>query len=199
MQVVLSAVSEQLRVGLERNLPPSDFSALRVETNADRALEVGEEIVIAAWRTDAAAADSRRAALLEHAAADLERHLDRQIQFEDLVKELRDWLESREYSAGEALSGPGALDEGLQLLTSGRASARGAAGMRFRQYEPGDAIWPVHPSDEKAPSVTADEPCETMVLTPAARRWLEEHEEQLALKLYRYLLAGPFEGEPAAS
>ena len=199
VQVVLSAVSEQLRVGLERNLPPSDFSALRVETNADRALEVGEEIVIAAWRTDAAAADSRRAALLEHAAADLERHLDRQIQFEDLVKELRDWLEVREYSAGEALSGPGAPDEGLQLLISGRASARGAAGMRFRQYEPGDAIWPVHPSDEKAPSVTADEPCETMVLTPAARRWLEEHEEQLALKLYRYLLARRFEAEPAAS
>ncbi len=143
VQVVLSAVSEQLRVGLERNLPPSDFSVLRIETNADRALEVGEEIVIAAWRTDAAATDGRRAALLEHAAADLERHLDRQIQFEDLVKELRDWLESREYSA--------------------------------------------------------DEPCETMVLTPAARRWLEEHEEQLALKLYRYLLAGRFEAEPAAS
>ena len=40
-----------------------DFSALRVETNADRAPEVGEEIVIAAWRTDAAAADGRRAAL----------------------------------------------------------------------------------------------------------------------------------------
>lgn len=86
---------------------------MRVETNADRALDVSEEIVIAAWRTDAAAADSRRAALLEHAAADLERHLDRQIQFEDLVKELRDWLEAHEYSAGEAFSGPGAPDEGL--------------------------------------------------------------------------------------
>lgn len=108
-------------------------------------------------------------------------------------------MEFREYSAGETLSGPDAPGEGLQLLTSGRASAHGAAGTRFRQYEPGDAIWPVHPSDEKAPFVTADEPCETMVLTPAARRWLEEHEEQLALKLYRYLLAGRFGVEPAAS
>lgn len=47
--------------------------------------------------------------------------------------------------------------------------------------------------------MTADEPCETMVLTPAARRWLEEHEEQLALKLYRYLLAGRFETKAGAS
>ncbi|MCE2491392.1 MAG: SulP family inorganic anion transporter [Alphaproteobacteria bacterium] len=196
IQVVLSAVSEQLRAGMERNLPPSDFSALRLEQNADRGLELGEDIVIAAWRTDAAASDSRRAALLEHAADDLERHLDRQVQFEDLVKELRDWLESREYSAGEALSGPGAPSKGLQLLTSGRASAHGAAGTRFRQYGPGDAIWPADPSDEKAPSVTADEPCEAMGLTPAVRSWLEEHEERLALKLYRYLLAGRFETGP---
>ena len=43
--------------------------------------------------------------------------------------------------------------------------------------------------------MSPDEPCETMVLTPGARVWLEEHEEWLALKLYRYLLAGPFEPE----
>ena len=50
-----------------------------------------------------------------------------------------------------------------------------------------------------APTVSADEPCKTMVLAPAARCWLEEHDERLALKLYRYLLAGRFEGEPRAS
>ena len=37
-----------------------------------------------------------------------------------------------------------------------------------------------------------------MVLTPDARCWLEEHEERLALKLYRYLLAGCFEAGPGA-
>ena len=37
-----------------------------------------------------------------------------------------------------------------------------------------------------------------MVLTPASRRWLDEHEERLALKLYRYLLASRFRAEPAA-
>jgi len=37
-----------------------------------------------------------------------------------------------------------------------------------------------------------------MELTPAARRWLEEHKERLALRLYRYLLAGHFQAEPDA-
>lgn len=83
--------------------------------------------------------------------------------------------------------------------TSGRATAHEAAGRRFRQYGPGDAIWPVAPSDEQVPTVSADGPCETMVLAPDARRWLEEHEERLTLKLYRYLLAGRFESEPDAS
>ena len=132
------------------------------------------------------------------AADDLERHLERQIRFEDLVDELRIWLNPRRYAAGEVLAGPGGAHEGLQLLTSGRASARDAEGARVRQYSPGDAIWPVDPSDERAPSVSADEPSETMALAPAARRRLEEHEEGLALKLYRYLLAGRFESEPGA-
>ena len=67
---------------------------------------------------------------------------------------------------------------------------------RLRQYRPGDAVWPVDPSDEKAVLVSAEEACETVVLSPDALRWLEEHEERLALKLYRYLLAGRFGAKP---
>ena len=198
VNVVLSAPTEQLKSGLERTLPPTEFEQLQFEPNADRALERCEEIVIAAWRADASMADERRTTLFERAADDLEHHLERQIRFENLIDELRSWLTPRRYAAGETLAGPGSAPEGLQLLTSGRASAHEAAGTRFRQYSPGDAIWPVDPSDEKAPPVSADESCKTMVLTPAARSWLEEHEEGLALKLYRYLLAGRFEAEPRA-
>ena len=199
VKVVLSAPSEQLKTGFERTLPPSEFAKVLLEPNADRALERCEEIVIAAWRADSSKVDTRRASLLERAAADLERHLERQIRFEDLMGELRSWLNPRSYSPGDVLAGPGVAGEGLQLLVSGLASASEAAGTRFRQYGPGDAIWPIDPTDEKARTVTADEPCETMVLTRDARRWLEEHEGELALKLYRFLLAGRFEAEPRAS
>ena len=197
--VVLSAASQQLRAGLERTLPPSGLAHLLPEPNSDRALERCEEIVIAAWRADESTADERRTSLLERAAEDLERQLERQISFEELMSELRSLLTPRHYASGEALAGPGVSSEGLQLLTSGRASAHEVEGTRFRQYSPGDAIWPVDPLDDKAPTVSADGPCETMVLTPAARSWLEEHEERLALKLYRYLLAGRFDAEPTAS
>ena len=198
VQVVLSAVSEQLKTELERNLPPTVFAGLWVEPNADHALERCEDIIITEWKAEVAAASERRAALLENVADDLDRHLERQIQFEDLMEELQDWLNPRQYAAGEILAGPGSPQEGLQLLLSGRASAYDAAGTRLYQCSPGDAIWPAGASDEKKTVMVADEPCRTMELTPASRRKLETHEERLALKLYRYLLAGRFQAGSGA-
>ena len=196
MKVVLSAVSEQLKSGLALNLPASVFSELVLEPNTDRALEHCEDIVIAAWRSDATAADSRRAALLAHTADDLERHLERQIHFEDLVEELRGWLTPRDYAAAEVLAGADTPQEGLQLLISGRASACDLAGARLYQFSPGDTIGLSDASGAKPASVVADEACRTMLLTPAARRWLETNELPLALRLYRYLLSGHFRVEP---
>ena len=199
VQVVLCGLPEQLRNGLERNLPPAEFDLLRIESDAECALEHCEEVVIAAWKKEASMADEQRTSLLDRVSDDLERYLERQIHFEDLMDELQNWLNPCNYSADEALSEADASHEDLQLLISGRASAYDSAGVRVHQYSPGDVIWPIDPLNEKAPFVTADEPCETMVLTPAARCWLEEHEERLALKLYRYLLAGRFEAEPGAA
>ena len=195
VRVVLSALSEPLRIGLERNLPPSVSGEIVMEPNADRALERCEDVVIAAWQSDAERADARRASLPAHAGEDLERHLERQIRFEDLVEELRGWLRPREYASGEVLAGAEASSEGLQLLLSGRASAYDAAGGRMYQCGPGDAIWPAGARDEPVVAMVADEACRTVVLAPDDRRWLESHEERLTLKLYRYLLAGRFREE----
>ncbi len=186
----------RLRSGLERNLPGSEFAELVFEPDADQALEHCEEIVIVAWRTDAASADSRRATLLEHAAAELERHLVRQMRFEDLMEKLRSWLTPRDYDADTALANADEPQEGLQLLLSGRASAYDAAGVRLHQFSPGDVIWLAGAAGGRVTSVVADEACRAMVLTPAARRWLEEHEERLALDLYRYMLTEHFGTEP---
>ncbi len=190
VRVALSALSEGLRTGFEHNLPPAAYAELLVEPDADRALERCEDIVIAEWRTNVDMADERRASLMEHTVDDLERYLERQIDFENLLEELRPWLNSRQYAAGEALVGPDAPQEGLQLLLAGRASGYDSAGTRLFQCGPGDAIWPMGASDQKAASVVADDSCQTMVLTPADLGWLEQHEERLTFKLYRYLFAG---------
>ena len=106
VKVVLSAPSEQVRTGLERNLPPSEFAALGVEPNADRALEQCEEIVIESWKAKAGTVDEHRASVLERAAADLDSQLEQRTRFEDMVDELRSWLSSRRYAPGEILAGP---------------------------------------------------------------------------------------------
>ncbi len=196
VQLVVSGSSETLRFGLRRNLPPAVYEEMLFEPDADLALERCEEILITAWRTDATRVDERRAALREHAVGDLVRHLERQIRFEDLMEELEPWLASRRFATDEALAGPGAAADGLLLLLSGRASAYDAEGARLRQFSPGDAIRPTDVLGTKAASVRADEPCRTVVLTASARAWLEQNEERLALKLYRYLLAGHFETGP---
>ena len=195
VRVVLSTLSKELQTGLEHNLPPAVYAELLVEPDADRALERCEDIVIAEWRD---MADERRASLLEHTVDDLERYLERQIDFENLLEELRPWLSPHQYAADEDLIGPDAPPEGLQLLLAGRASGYDAAGTRLYQCGPGDAIWPAGAAEQRATSVVADEPCRTMVLTPVARGNLEENEQRLTLKLYRYLLAGCFQAESGA-
>ena len=196
VRVVLSGLSERARFSLERNVAPSVFAELWLEPNADLGLERCEELIIAAWKTDVAATEQRRASLLEHTVDDLERYLERQVLFEDLIEALRPWLTPRRYAAEEVLAGPGIPREGPQLLLSGRASVHDSTGLRLRQCSPGDTIWPVDPAADTKTTVVADETCHTMLLTPGARRWLEEHEQGLAIKLYRYMLAEHFRTEP---
>ena len=198
VKVVLSAVPEQFRSDLKRNLPAPVFTDLVLETNVDRALEHCEEIVIAAWRTDSTTADRRRTTLLEHAVDDLEHHLERQIHFEDLMEELEKWLLPRNYRADEVLVGPDSPLQGIQLMISGHASAYDGAGERLYQFRPGDAIWLACTPGAQVTSVVADEVCRTMVLTPDAQHRLEKTEEQLAFKFYRYLLSGYFKDMPTA-
>ena len=189
-RVVFSAAAEKLKSGLERNLPSAVYDNLLFEPNADGALERCEDILLAAWRSDRGDEEGWRDVLLERVADDMERHLDLQVLFEDMVDELRDWLEPRNYDAGKALVSIGERQNGLQLLTSGQASAYDITGSRLFQCGPGDAVEPRSAFGAYAAetAMIADQPCRTMTLTPAARQWLEENEERLILKLYRYLL-----------
>lgn len=196
VKVILSASPQRLTRDFERNLPPAVFAKLLIEPDADRALERCEDIVISAWTANEDLAEQRRSVLLEQTAEGIELHLERQIRFEELIEELSGWLELREYAAGEIIAGPETPSGGLLLLISGRASAFNAAGKRLYQCGPGDSIRSVGVKKQKVSSVVAEEPCRAMVVTPADRSWLEEHRQELALKLYGYLLADHFQSGP---
>ena len=191
-RVALSAASEQFKDRLSRDLPPSAYDALLLEPDADRALERCEDIIIAARRPDPGNESELRNNLLEHVAGDMERHLDRQVLFEELVDDLRSWLEPCEYDTGETLAATGEPQKGLQLLMAGRASVYDSTGKRLFQCGPGDAVDPQGAFGTHSVTTTtvADEPCRTMTLALAARKWLEENEARLTVKLYGYLLTG---------
>ena len=197
VRVVLSAPPDALKAGLAGNLPVPVFAEMAVEPNIDLALERCEDAVVSAWKANASKSDLQRTLLLEQAADDLVRHLDRQIVFEDLIEDLGNWLEGRDYSSGETIAGEETTRADLQWLVSGRATACDAAGARLYQCEPGDAVWPTGAREESVAAVVADEACRTAVLTAESRRWLETNRTDLALKLYRYLMAGFFRTDKA--
>ncbi|MDD9983260.1 MAG: SulP family inorganic anion transporter [Gammaproteobacteria bacterium] len=190
VRVALSAAPENCRVGLERNLPAPVYAGLLFEADADHAMERCEDLVIAARRSELRKEEGAGDPLLAHFSEDIEGHLDRRILFEDMAHELRGWLEVRDYEAGEPLVAMGARQEGLQLVLMGRASEYDADGARRSQCGPGDATEPhgAFGAHVATTALIADEPCRTLMLTPAARRRLEENEGQLMLELYGYLL-----------
>ena len=191
VEVALCAPLEQFMAGLKRALPPAEFNRLLVEQSIEQTLERCEDNIISVWQAEDGMAAKRRAQLLDTIGDDVETYLDRQVYFEELMDELQRWLTPRDHPAGANIAGVevgGVRQEGLELLVSGRASVRDSRGSRLRQFVPGDPVWLPGTQAEETAAVIADDPCRTMLLTPEARRLLEQQEAQLALKLYRYLL-----------
>ena len=188
-RVVLSAAPENCKDGLERNLLSPVYADLLFESDADRALERCEDLIIGTRESEHRKLESIGDTVLDR-FDDMESHLDRLVSFMDMAHELGDWLETREYDAGEALVAIGTPQKGLQLLLTGRASVCDIAGARLRQCGPGDAVEPRAAFGAYAATAAtiADEPCRTLMLTPAARLWLEANQAPLILRLYGYLL-----------
>ncbi len=181
---ILSGVSEQLQSAFQRVLPPKIYSKLRFEANENQALEQCEDAVLTVWKNNLEVSPGRRTSLLDHAMDDLESHLERQIHFEDLMEDLREWLTPQSYVANESIS----IGHDLQLLISGRASVYHQSGKRLQQFSPGDAIRSISTSENDSASVVADTACQTLIMTVDTQNWLEENRMDVTLKLYRYLL-----------
>ena len=189
--IVLSAVEEHVRSILRRSLPEGEWRSLIFEEDLDRGLERCEDLVIAEWDRVHAGSEEARNALfglsIDHALRDVER----QARFEALTERLEPWLQGRAYEAGEPIVARGEAQEGMQLLTRGRAMVREEdAGARMDEYGPGDALAAEAAFGDHAAesSVFAVEPCRTVLMTPSARRSLERDNLALTVELDRYLI-----------
>ena len=190
-RIVLSAVPDHVRVILQRSLPAPLWEHSILEDDLDRALERGEDLVIAEWDRLHAGSDEASRQLFGLSVDQAMRELDRLALFEALTQRLEPWLEHRAHEAGETILARGEAQEGMLLVTEGRAVAReGEAGARVREYEAGDVLAAEAAFAPHLPpfSVVAAAPCRTALMTPAARRLLEREDLTLAVELDRYLI-----------
>ena len=197
-RVALNAVPEKLLDGLRGGLHPGEFDRLLWSAEMDHALEQCEDLIIAATMADAPGdAEASGDSLLETVADAMEQHLGRLALFEELIAELRPWLERRDYEAGSVLVASGDTQQETLLLVAGAASARNAAGERLFQSGPGGIPEPRGAFGDSTPeiSIIADEPCQALALTQAGQRSLERDAPHLALKLCRYLLTADWRSD----
>ena len=188
-QVILSGTRDQFEARLAENLSDEVRYWLVVEPDLDRAVERCEDVVINRYRAESRG-DSLRRTLLERVADEMDRELDRQAYFEDIIEKLQDWIEPHGYAKGDTLSGPDEPPSGLQLLVGGQVSVFDSSGVRLRQCGPGDPVNPAAVYGRPSTDLTtvADRSCWVATLTPVARQLLEENNEELAFKLYQYLI-----------
>ena len=190
-KVALSAVPSQLKNSLEINLPAELRDRLWFEPDLDHGLERCEDAIVAMAGNELSGPAQRlRGSLLARVAVDLERHLDEQVRFEELLEQLDPWLEPRGYEIGETLALRGEIQDGLQLIVSGQASVHDADGARLYQCGPGDVIEPWSAFSEHTASATviANDGCHTMMLTSSARAILETDDNELTLRLFAFLV-----------
>ena len=186
-RVVVCAAPEKLTGEFKHNLPSPVFDNAHFAADADDGLEQCEDILIEDYRERH---DEEAGALLDRVADAMERHLDRQSEFEELIEALGEWAQVRYYGPDESIVTADTASAGVQLMTVGRASVFDEEGERVGQRGPGDVVETriLGPQAPTRNTVT-DVACQTVVLTPAALRLLEESDSGLALRLYRHILA----------
>ena len=191
-QLVICGASGQVRKSLRLGLPDEFRGRLRFERDLDHGMELCEDMIVAVADAELAEPTNRsRGRLLDRVAADLERHLDDLVDFEDLVERLAPWLEPREYGCGDALTVRGEIQEGLQFVVSGTAAVLDGDGARLRQCGPGDVIetWASFSGHMASATTVARTACRTMMLTSVARELLEADDSELCLRLYAFLIS----------
>ena len=190
-RIVFAAATDAFRSSMRRNLTERAFADLCWEQDLDHGLERCEEILIGEWARTHSAGRQRREAVFEFLFDDALRQVERQAAFEALIDRLQPWLTTRTYAAGESLAVRGERQEGVQLLIGGRAVARSDDdGTRLQEYGPGDAITPQAAFGDHAAeaSIVAEVPSRAALMTPSARRSLEERNPALALAMDKHLI-----------
>ena len=190
-RIVATSISRPFRAMLVRGLPIDDRQNIHFEEDFDYGLEWCEDLVIETWNRRSRQQKDARDALVHISRDEAKRLSDLRARFDELAEQLEPYAEVVEFEQGRMMVEIGSHPKGLQLLVSGLASAHdGIDHHRLREYGPGSALTvPAAFGDyESREEIQADENCRLLLLTKEARENLESHDQDLAMKLYSYLL-----------
>ena len=187
---IFSAASDRLKQEVQREFSPALLSTIVWTEDEEQALAEAEDFLIEHHRNQLASDSVAQNELRRDVTPALLKHLDRLVVFEDLITQLRNRLTYLAYADQQPIAFAGEQQSGAQLLVRGKAQVQDGDERRLYECEVGAVIESasaIEPQQARA-SCIAQGSCETLLVTPEELKRLESENNQLALKLYRYIL-----------
>lgn len=190
VKTILSSTTERLEQEIRRDFPPNLLLNVLWVESIEEALVQAEESLLAHYEDEVAQDPSLRNLVRLSTTPELTDYLNRQVEFEELVDALSSHFDTSEFEDHESITAAGEAQDGMQLLIAGRASVKSTDGSTLQQLDPGAIVEAANAVDVQPATlnVVAEGPCRTLLIEREKLSTLDDADNQLALRLYRYVL-----------
>ncbi|MXW54157.1 MAG: STAS domain-containing protein [Gammaproteobacteria bacterium] len=191
VRTVFSSASDRFKQETRRDFPQPLYDSVEWLDSEDAALARAEELLLSFYGDEVAADPSLRELVRRSTSQELSTYLERQAEFEDLVGDVGNYCESIEYTDQQEITHEDLSPRGMQLLVSGIASVKSDDGSTLYQLRPGSIIEESSAVEDRNASITtvSEGPCKTILVTPRDLAKLEEEDQTLTSRLFRYILS----------
>ena len=191
VQIVLCSTTDRLAQEIRRDFPSALMEKVTWAESEEDALIQVEDVLLANYESDVSNDPDLKNLVRLSTNSELTQYLDRQIRFENLVVDLNNWSETVDYEDKGAISTRGDSPKGLQLLIAGKASVLADDGSKIFECGAGSVIESASAIEEAESmvSINAEGACQTLLITPTALARLDAEDNELALRLYKYVMS----------
>lgn len=190
IDVLCCEASPTINAGVSAALNLVENSSVTWVATEIEAIVQCEERVLEIYREEIEREPNLRDLVLRSVAPQLTEYLDQQAEFEAIVEELAEVGSFAEFDDEAVVTTRGEASPGLQLLVAGKAVVKAAADVTLRELRVGVAIDSLSAvgSPESSITTVAEGACRVLLLSPEQLTTLEAENEQLALRLFKYLV-----------
>lgn len=188
---IFSSTSDRFKQETRRDFPLPLFESVEWMDSEDSALVRAEELLLKFYTDETTTDPSLREMVRRSTSDDLTAYLERQAEFEELVDELRESCSTLDYADQDSITTENDPSSGMQLLLTGQASVKDQDGSTLYQLRSGSVIEEGSAVEDRFTDTTtvSEGSCQTVLVTSADLSRLEEENQPLASRLYRYILS----------